>query len=196
MSNNNANMAFAQSSFTSNSSNTLKNSSTNSNNTSSTNNQQKAVTNIYISPANFTRSLGTISSVQINSSGKPTWILSGTWALSLPHPLKINQTNPSNAAVFNAGFEMIKTDGTSMHTHIISNFNLISSSVNKNDLILSGSATVSMKGIPVQSVPITITILNHSAISLSIDPLKTNHHFGDSPIYGTVKSVGVFLSFP
>lgn len=192
---NNDNIAFAQSSVTSNSSNTAKSSLTNNNHTSSANNQQQIVTNLYL-PANFTRSLGTISSVQIDANGKPSWILSGTWALSLPHPLKINQTNPPNAAVFNAGFEMIKTDGTAMHTHIISDFNLISSSVNKNDLILSGTATVSMKNGPVKAVPITITILNHSALSLSIDPLKTNHHFGDSPIYGTVKSVGVFLSFP
>lgn len=183
MSSSNVGMAFAQSSNTSNG----------TNNKNTTNQQQSTQATF---PANFTRSMGTISSIQNNASGKPTWILSGQWDLSIPHPLKINQTNPPNAATFNAGFEMIKTDGTSIHTHTISDFNLKGSTVNKNDLILSGTATVSMKEGPVKNVPISITIRNQGVIYLLIDPIKTNNHFGNTPIYGTVSSVGIFLSFP
>jgi hypothetical protein len=183
--NNIANLAFAQSTNTTNSGAT--------NNTNSANQQQSPQ---MTSPANFTRSLGNIASVQNNASGKPTWILSGQWDLAIPHPLKINKTNPPDAAKFNAGFEMIKTDGTSMHTHSISDFKLKGSNINKNDLILSGTATVSMKEGPVKDVPISITILNQGAMYLLIDPVKTSNHFGNTPIYGTVSSVGIFLSFP
>ena len=186
---NNLNFALAQPNSTSNS-NTTK--SINNNNTSTTNNQQQKS----LSLANFTRSQGQISSIQNDASGKPSWILSGQWDLAIPKPLKINQTNPPNAAIFNSGFEMIKTDGTSMHTHTISNFNLKGSSINGNALILTGTATVSMKEGPVKDVPISITILNQGALNISIDPLKTKNHFGNTPIYGTVSTVGVFLSFP
>jgi hypothetical protein len=182
--NNVADMVFAQSINTTNSNISNNN----------TNNQQPSPQ--IASPANFTRSLGNIASVQNNASGKPTWILSGQWDLAIPHPLKINKTNPPNAAIFNAGFEMIKTDGTSMHTHTISDFKLKGSTINKNDLILSGTATVSMKDGPVKDVPISITILNQGAMYLLVDPVKTSNHFGNSPIYGTVSSLGIFLSFP
>jgi hypothetical protein len=188
--NNVINTVFAQSANTSSSNTT--------NNTTSSNQQQpsQTTTTTTNSPANFSRALGSIASVQNNATGKPTWILSGQWDLAIPHPLKINKTNPPDAAVFNAGFEMIKTDGTSMHTHTISDFTLKSSAVNKNDLILSGTATVSMKNGPVKDVPISITILNQGAMYLLIDPVKTSNHFGSTPIYGTVSSVGIFLSFP
>jgi len=188
---NNSNIAFAQ---TNNPSNSNK-SNINNINTNITNNKQQT-SQSSSSPANFTRSLGMISSIQNDASGKPTWILSGQWDLTIPKPLKINQTNPPNAAVFNAGFEMIKTDGTSMHTHTMSNFNLKGSSINGNALILTGTATVSMKEGPVKDVPISITILNQGSLNLSIDPLKTSNHFGNTPIYGTVSTVGIFLSFP
>jgi len=188
-SNNIANMVFAQS--------TNATSSNTTNNTNSSNQQQHPLqATTTTSPTNFTRALGTIASVQNNASGKPTWILSGQWDLAIPHPLKINKTNPPDAAAFNAGFEMIKTDGTSMHSHTISDFKLKGSTVNKNDLILSGTATVSMKEGPVKDVPVTITILNQGAMNLLIDTAKTSNHFGNTPIYGTVSSVGIFLSFP
>lgn len=186
--NNIVNTVFAQSANTSSSNTT--------NNTASSNQQQPLQSTTTNSPANFSRALGSIASVQNNATGKPTWILSGQWDLAIPHPLKINKTNPPDAAAFNAGFEMIKTDGTSMHTHTISDFKLKSSAVNKNDLILSGTATVSMKNGPVKDVPISITILNQGAMYLLIDPVKTSNHFGNTPIYGTVSSVGIFLSFP
>jgi hypothetical protein len=116
--------------------------------------------------------------------------------LAIPKPLKINQTNPPTAAIFKSGFEMIKTDGSSRHTHIISNFNLKGSSINGNALILTGTATVSMKEGPVKDVTIRTTLLNQGALNISLDPVKTSNHFGNTPIYGTVSTVGVFLSFP
>jgi hypothetical protein len=45
-------------------------------------------------------------------------------------------------------------------------------------------------------VPISISILNEGAMSLWIDPAKTNKHFGNTPIYGTVSRIGLFLESP
>jgi hypothetical protein len=188
----NKNIAFAQSANTTNSNTNTGNSTNNMNMTNQEQQQQSQVSSV----ANFTRSLGSISSIQNNETGKPSWILSGQWDLAIPKPLKINQTNPPNAAIFNSAFEMIKTDGKSIHTHMISDFNLKGSAINGNALVLTGTATVTMKEGPVKDVPISISILNQGALKLWIDPTKTSNHFGSTPIYGTVSSVGVFLSFP
>ena len=188
----NENIAFAQSANTTNSNTNTGNSTNNLNMTNQEQQQQSQVSSV----ANFTRSLGSISSIQNNETGKQSWILSGQWDLAIPKPLKINQTNPPNAAIFNSGFEMIKTDGKSIHTHIISDFNLKGSAINGNALVLTGTATVTMKEGPVKDVPVSISILNQGALKLWIDPTKTSNHFGNTPIYGTVSSVGVFLSFP
>ncbi|MER5176292.1 MAG: hypothetical protein ABJB76_09275 [Candidatus Nitrosocosmicus sp.] len=188
------NIAFAQTTNTTNGNSTSNNSNNaNNNNINMTNQQQQSQIS---SIANFTRSVGLISSVQNNASGKPSWILSGQWDLAIPQPLKINQTNPSNAVMFNAGFEMIKTDGKSMHTQTISDFKITGSAISDNALVLTGTGTVLMKDGPVKDVPISITILNQGALNLFIDPIKTNNHFGNTPIYGTVSSVGTFLTFP
>ena len=57
-------------------------------------------------------------SIQNNETGKQSWILSGQWDLAIPKPLKINQTNPPNAAIFNSGFEMITKQMENQFTHI------------------------------------------------------------------------------
>jgi hypothetical protein len=62
--------------------------------------------------------------------------------------------------------------------------------------VLSGTATISMKEGPVNNVPITINIANQGSINLGIDPIKTDNHFGSALMYGTVISVGTFISFP
>jgi hypothetical protein len=182
---NKENQAFAQTNGTT---------MTNNTNTGLVIQQQQQFQTIF--PANFTRAIGSISSIQNNDTGKPEWILSGQWDLAIPQPLKINQTNPPNAAAFNALIKMIKTDGTAGHIHSISDFNLTASVINNNNLALSGTATISMKEGPVNNVPITINIANQGAINLGIDPTKTDHHFGSALMYGTVTSVGTFISFP
>ncbi len=45
-----------------------------------------------------------------------------------------------------------------------------------------GTATVSLKKGP--GVPISIKLMGPSAMSLWLDPAKTESHFGDTPIYG------------
>ncbi len=147
-------------------------------------------------PANFTRAIGSVSSIQDNENGQPTWILSGQWDMAIPKPLKINQTNPPDAAAFNAAFEMIKTHGTEAHTHTISNFSMTGSEITGNALTLAGIATVSMKEGPIDNVHMTLSIVNQGAVKIMIDPSRTEFHFGNVPIFGTVSSIGTFLSFP
>ncbi len=156
---------------------------------------------VTVYPANFTRAMGTIYSLQNNETGEPSWILSGSWELLIPKPLKINQTNPSDATPFSAIFEMVKTDGTMRHTHTVSDFNLTGSQANNNALVLTGTATVLMKEGPVKSVPVSLSIVDQDALKLWIypsvpSPEIKDYHFGKTPIYGLVSSVGAFFTFP
>jgi hypothetical protein len=43
-----------------------------------------------------------------------------------------------------------------------------------------------MKNGPLQSVPISIKILDGNVISIWADLTKLNNHFGNTPIFGTV----------
>ena len=75
---------------------------------------------------NFNRAEGTIANIQDNESGKPTWILSGTWSLIIPEPSEVTSSREPTSAMFHAHFEMIKTNGKEMHSHSISLLDLIS----------------------------------------------------------------------
>jgi hypothetical protein len=135
---------------------------------------------------NFNRAEGTIANIQDNESGKPTWILSGVWRLVIP-PFEITSSHQPTSAIFRAHFEMIKTNGKEMHSHSIYSFKLTHTSINKLVTVFSGIATVTMKDGPHIGVPISINILNQRAMSIWIDPTKTNNHFGNAPIYGTIR---------
>ncbi|HXX99229.1 MAG TPA: hypothetical protein VEL11_19235 [Candidatus Bathyarchaeia archaeon] len=135
---------------------------------------------------NFNRAEGTIANIQDNESGKPTWILSGVWRLIIPEPFEVTSSHQPTSATFHAHFEMIKTNGKEMHSHSIYSFKLTHTSINNLATVFSGIATVTMKDGPHIGVPITISILNQRATSIWIDPTKTNNHFGNAPIYGTI----------
>jgi hypothetical protein len=81
---------------------------------------------------------------------------------------------------------MMKTDGTASHTHTISDFKLVGNPVvNANTTIFNGTSTITMKDGPVSDVPISIKLMDESAVSIWLDPTKTNKHFGNTVIYGT-----------
>ena len=62
----------------------------------------------------FGRTIGIVD----DENGKPLWIISGIWKTNLS-----NQTQAGdNSTIFDASFEMIKTDGTSKHTHTLTDF--------------------------------------------------------------------------
>lgn len=120
---------------------------------------------------------GALTSLQNDENGKPTWIISGVFRID-----NFNSSSP----IVNASFYMIKLDGTSSHIHIISDFKMNGNpTVSNNNTTINGTATVTMKNGPVKDVPISIKLIDKSAVSIWFDPVKTEKHFGNTVIYGT-----------
>jgi hypothetical protein len=120
---------------------------------------------------------GGLASIQNDQNGNPSWIVHGVYRMD-----KMDSTSPT----FNATFYMMKLNGSATHTHTISNFKLIGSPItNNNSTTFNGTATLTMKNGPVTDVPISIRLMNEHAISIWLDPLKTDRHFGDTLIYGS-----------
>ena len=141
---------------------------------------------------------GTIASIQNDKDGIPTWLLSGAWKGAIINidkgetnsdTLPSINTNNDNllASNFEATFDMVMLNGSSLHEHSIYNFTLsdISMIYDKNS-VFNGTATITMKDIPVNDVPISIKTLNNNVISIWTDPVKINDHFGKTPIYGQI----------
>jgi hypothetical protein len=129
----------------------------------------------YAIPKNAVK--GSLTSLQNDESGKPTWIVSGVFRMD-----NMNSTSP----MFNATFYMMKKDGTAPHTHTISNFRITGNPlVSGNSTTFNGTSTVTMKDGPVNQVPTSIKLTDDSALSIWLDPSKTSGHFGNTMIYGT-----------
>jgi hypothetical protein len=147
--------------------------------------------------SNFT--FGPVASIQNNETGQPAWLIVGYWRGNL---LSFNQTatvsgSPNSqvnastleGAVFSANLRMIMLDGSSPHTHVITNFRLSNISSNDNGTTTyTGSSTVSMPDAPIVDVPTTIKV-SGEIISISPDTSSVNGHFGDTPIYAAI-SIG------
>ena len=137
---------------------------------------------------------GTISSIQNDENGNPSWIVSGHWKGNLlNNQSQSNNTSQGNTSssplgsVFNTSFKMVKLNGTAAHNHTITNFVLSNMSMPNNmTRIFNGTATASLKEGPVTDIPISIRIMGDKVISIWLDPSKVNNHFGNTPIYGTV----------
>jgi hypothetical protein len=119
---------------------------------------------------------GTIASIQNGKDGKPAWVTSGV--------LDFKNLN-SNSPMFNATFNMFMLNGSAAHKHTITDFKMTGSpSTNGNTSTYNGTATVSLKAGPAKDVPVSIKLMDDSAVSIWIDPSKTENHFGNTPIYG------------
>ena len=137
---------------------------------------------------------GTISSIQNDENGNPSWIVSGHWKGNLlNNQSQSNSTSQGNTSssplgsVFNTSFKMVKLNGTAAHNHTITNFVLSNMSMPNNmTRIFNGTATASLKEGPVTDIPTSIRIMGDKVISIWLDPSKVNNHFGNTPIYGTV----------
>ncbi len=79
---------------------------------------------------------------------------------------------------------MIKTDGTSKHTHTVTNFVLADTLNQNNYTVYNGTGTISMPQGPVTEVPISIKVVNNSLGIINIGPNKIDNHFGTEPLYG------------
>ena len=124
----------------------------------------------------FGRTIGIVD----DENAKPLWIIFGIWKTNLS-----NQTQTGdNSTVFDTSFEMIKTDGTSKHTHTITNFDLVDTLNQNNHTVFNGTGTISMPQGPVTEVPISIQVMNNTLGIINIDSNKIDNHFGTGPIYG------------
>ena len=136
---------------------------------------------------------GTIASLQNDENGNLTWILSGNWRTNILTQLIGNPIENSSSAglpLFDAFFDMVLTNGSAKHQHRITNFTLTGASLSNNNmtLVFNGTSTVTMKDGPIENVLSNMTILDNSTVSIWLDPTLTNDHFGETPIYGTVRA--------
>jgi hypothetical protein len=119
---------------------------------------------------------GTIKSVQNGPDGKAAWNLAGNW-----NSTGLNSKTPT----FNSHFSMAKLDGSSKHTHTISNFKMAGNPVtNTTGTAYKGTVTVTMKEGPVNNVPITVVLSPTGDLSITLDAKLTSNHFGNTPIKG------------
>ena len=132
-------------------------------------------------------SFGPIASIQNDKNGKPAWILSGHWVTNVINKTKesFNQTNP---AKFDAWINMVMLNGSAMHKHTISNFSLTNATMQDKISTYKGTITITMKEGPVKDVPVEIKVMDNHAVATSVDGAKTNNHFGNTPIFGTIVS--------
>jgi hypothetical protein len=127
---------------------------------------------------------GTISGLQNDENGNPTWIVSGIWKGSLS-----TTGNPPNATLYSK-FNMVMTNGSALHDHEIYDFKLTNiTTLNDSITIYNGTATITMRQVPVTNIPISVKSLESNVISIWADPALTNSHFGDTPIYGTIEKL-------
>ncbi len=117
---------------------------------------------------------------QIASINKD-WILSGKWMGVF------NKTNPDDKGFYSI-FNMVMTNGSVPQVHKIYNTTFSNVIQKGNETILNGTTSITMKNGPVDNVPIKIVIENNKTIAISLDPVKTNNYFGNTPIYGQVNN--------
>ena len=125
----------------------------------------------------FGRTIGIVD----DENGNPLWIVSGIWKTNLSNQ---TQDTNNNSTVFDTSVEIIKTDGTSKHTHTVTNFVLADTSNQNNYTIFNGTGTISMPQGPVTEVPISIKVVNNTLGIITIGPNKIDNHFGTEPLYG------------
>ena len=119
----------------------------------------------------------------------PEWVAAGYWELESDMPLLGAGTEGTQPTVtnFDAIIEMTRyADGTFLHQHTISDF--MQSAIlhtDANSTTINGTATVVTELGPTENVPIFITLQNN-LISIGIDPVATENHFGPTPISGII----------
>lgn len=139
---------------------------------------------------------GEIASLQDTEDGNLTWVLSGSWRTDIPNQLlgsSVGNLSSAGLPSFNSSFDMVLTNGSARHQHRTTNFTMAGASLTNNNMtwVINGTSAVTMKDGPVENVPINITIMNNNVISIWLDPTKTNNHFGDTPIFGTVNATTI-----
>jgi hypothetical protein len=136
-----------------------------------------------------------ISSIQNDEQGQPAWIVAGHWMMEMASQNDTTTSNTtgsiSNIVGFDATLQMVRLNGSAMHTHDISNFTQTGDATfdsSTNSTTITGTLTITLREGPVHDVPTTIEIAQDKVIAISPDPAAVENHFGDTPIYGIVVS--------
>jgi hypothetical protein len=144
--------------------------------TSSTQQQQPSAVDSFVATGKID------SQVLVNATSK--WIAKGDWNMLVKYGIIL---------FFGSNMTWTSGNGISTHTHNFGNFR---AQINRIQLQPDNSASI--KGVmdvgtggkpPWTSVPTTIIISGGKTISISVDDMKTNHHFSGQPIYGVVSSI-------
>jgi hypothetical protein len=133
---------------------------------------------------------GIIASLQLAPDRlAPEWVTAGYWELESDMPLFGAGTEGTEPTVsnFTGIVEMTRIDdGTALHTHTLSDFQQSSVQfTGENTTSINGTMTVSLEEGPVENVPVFITLQNN-LISMAVDPVTTESHFGPTPISGII----------
>ncbi len=133
---------------------------------------------------------GIIASLQLAPDRlAPEWVTAGYWEMESDVPLigaGSEGTQPTETSL-NGIVEMTRIDdGTALHSHTLTDFQ--QSEVlhtAENTTTINGTMTVSLEEGPVENVPVFITLQNN-LISIAVDPVTTESHFGPTPITGII----------
>jgi hypothetical protein len=135
---------------------------------------------------------GNIISVQIDKFSSPLWILSGKWRID---DFSENNTGDGSGLKFSANITMVGTNGTGEHKHRLIDFRFTNITFSNRLAIMNGTASLMTSGNEqpgppalMMNIPISTKIENLRTISIEIDKKISNHHFGESPIFGSVTS--------
>jgi hypothetical protein len=136
---------------------------------------------------------GPLIGVTKNDTGDVDWVIAGTWRSILTNDTNDNTTqNNQSSGAFKAAIEMIRPDGTSRHSHTLTDFVVMNSTQNadNNSTIFNGTSTISLHEGPAVDIPTSIQRSNNGNIYIvTIDPESVDYHFGKSPlIYGIVSN--------
>jgi hypothetical protein len=147
-------------------------------------------TNATTTTAGGNKVAGIIASLQLAPDRlAPEWVTAGYWELESDMPLLGAGTNETEPTVtnFSAIVEMTQlADGTFLHQHTISDFRPSAIlRADANSTTINGTATVVTEEGPTENVPIYITLQNN-LISITVDPVATENHFGPTPITGII----------
>ncbi|MDQ5860242.1 MAG: hypothetical protein M3278_04635 [Thermoproteota archaeon] len=133
---------------------------------------------------------GIIASLQLAPDRlAPEWVTAGYWELESDMPVigaGSEGTEPTISR-FDAIVEMTRIDdGTALHTHTFSDFQQSDIQFTaENTTSINGTMTATLEEGPVENVPVFITLQNN-LITIAVDPVTTESHFGPTPITGII----------
>jgi hypothetical protein len=98
---------------------------------------------------------------------KTAWVVSGIW--------EFNSLN-SNSPTFNATFNMFMLDGSATYKHTVTDFKMTGNlTTNINTTAYNGTATASLKAGTATNVPISIKLMDDSAVRIWVNPSKSEN---------------------